>query len=621
MATIVYLDADDEITSAAARIRGAPETKVALVLPPGSRLATSRINFRLLAREALERNRVLSIVAADPAARAIAASAGLPVHPTVGDFEATLGPGPAALTPPAAQAEPTDLDASGAPPRRARRRSGAAAIPPTGRDASPSAPSEPAIGPGRPAEQLSADLLRVGEDGPDVAPAAGAAWAPRPGRPSGAAPPVTAPLDRSAPTLPPPTETRARSGAATIPVIAGPRTRRGVPGGLIATLAAIGVVLLILAALGYLLLPSATVVVTPVAVPVGPVQFVVRADPDATSIDTTAGVIPAQRLTKDFTVSGDFPATGKRIVQIKAKGNVTFRNCDTSSSHTVPAGSVVSTGTGIGFATSQAVRIAQAPISPAPCTKATVGVVAVKPGPNGNVAAGDINQVPPGFNESIIFVTNPAPTAGGARQEFVRVQQSDIDNALAGLTKQLGAAFAAWSAAPTGLPAGATAYPATGTLGATIPTIDPTTLLAKEVASFTLGATASGTVVAVDPKLVDQVAAERIKGQVPAGRTLQDGSAKATHDSGQSVGEIVDFRVTATAAAIPDLDPVALRERIKGKSVDEARRLLEQYGTVTIETWPGFVSSIPTIDARLELTVVGPAGAGGPSPTPGGSVP
>ena len=50
--TIVYLDVDDEITSAAARIRTAEEVDVALVLPAGSRIATSRINFRLLAREA-----------------------------------------------------------------------------------------------------------------------------------------------------------------------------------------------------------------------------------------------------------------------------------------------------------------------------------------------------------------------------------------------------------------------------------------------------------------------------------------------------------------------------------------------------------------------------------------
>jgi hypothetical protein len=50
---VIYLDVDDEITSAASRIRSAEGGRVAVVLPHGSRVATSRINFRLLARDAL----------------------------------------------------------------------------------------------------------------------------------------------------------------------------------------------------------------------------------------------------------------------------------------------------------------------------------------------------------------------------------------------------------------------------------------------------------------------------------------------------------------------------------------------------------------------------------------
>src|SRR6266705_1056339 len=91
-AGIVYLDVDDEITSAASRIRTSSETKVALVVPYGSRIATSRMNFRLLSREALVSNRRLSIIAGDAASRALAASAGLPVFATVGEYETSLEP-------------------------------------------------------------------------------------------------------------------------------------------------------------------------------------------------------------------------------------------------------------------------------------------------------------------------------------------------------------------------------------------------------------------------------------------------------------------------------------------------------------------------------------------------
>src|SRR5829696_2122981 len=88
----IYLDVDDEITSAAQRIRGSATPKVALVVPGGSRIATSRMNFRLLSREAVVNNRRLSIVAADPATRALAASAGLPVFANVAEYDAAIAP-------------------------------------------------------------------------------------------------------------------------------------------------------------------------------------------------------------------------------------------------------------------------------------------------------------------------------------------------------------------------------------------------------------------------------------------------------------------------------------------------------------------------------------------------
>src|SRR5262249_45283806 len=52
VSAVLYLDVDDEITTAVTRMRATAESPVVLVVPWGSRLASSRINFRLLAREA-----------------------------------------------------------------------------------------------------------------------------------------------------------------------------------------------------------------------------------------------------------------------------------------------------------------------------------------------------------------------------------------------------------------------------------------------------------------------------------------------------------------------------------------------------------------------------------------
>ncbi len=87
---IIYLEVDDEITSAASRIRDAQAPRIAVVLPYGSRVATSRINFRLLSRDALTHDKRLSIVSGDAATRALAASAGLPVFASVSEYESSL---------------------------------------------------------------------------------------------------------------------------------------------------------------------------------------------------------------------------------------------------------------------------------------------------------------------------------------------------------------------------------------------------------------------------------------------------------------------------------------------------------------------------------------------------
>ena len=115
---IIYLDVDDEITSAATRIRTSEASRVAVVLPYGSRVATSRINFRLLSRDALTHEKRLSIVSGDPATRALAASAGLPVFSSVAEYEASVA---------GLEDERGERGAGGRCRRRGRRSGGAVA--------------------------------------------------------------------------------------------------------------------------------------------------------------------------------------------------------------------------------------------------------------------------------------------------------------------------------------------------------------------------------------------------------------------------------------------------------------------------------------------------------------
>ncbi len=103
-----YLDGDDEITDAVARLRSATDGQVVFVVPTGSRIATGRINFRLLAREAAARDLKLAVASPDTQVRAMAVSAGVLALGSAAEAEAALERGD---SPP----EPTAFPAPEAP--------------------------------------------------------------------------------------------------------------------------------------------------------------------------------------------------------------------------------------------------------------------------------------------------------------------------------------------------------------------------------------------------------------------------------------------------------------------------------------------------------------------------
>jgi hypothetical protein len=381
---------------------------------------------------------------------------------------------------------------------------------------------------------------------------------------------------------------------------------------------------LVLGLIAVFLLPSATIVVTPKLEAVGPLALSIRADPNATSTDPVGGVVPATVLTMDFSASGTFNATGKKVNSTAATGTVRFSNNDTGNSVSIPSGSKVSTGNGIIFATTQDVTVPRAQFQhgfrPG---SASVGVSAVGPGPAGNVPSGAIDQVPSGYSSVLLNVSNPNATSGGTSTTTIQVQKKDTDAAIASLTKNLKAQFSAWAVTPGGLTPGSTAFPKTASLGTISPDSDPATLIGTAQPSFQLSLAASGSITAVDEATVTSLAASRLGTSVPTDFTLVAGSEKVTLGTSRVDGDAVVFPVTVTASQVRNLDPDTLRGLVAGKSVDEARSILASYGTVDIQTWPGFVGTVPSLAWRLSLTidtssVTGSPGPAGSSPAPAG---
>jgi hypothetical protein len=633
---VLYLDIDDEITSAAARIRSAEEIRVAIVLPYGSRVATSRINFRLLSRDATTNGKRLSVVAADAATRALAASAGLPVFSSVAEYAAALeaergtpdaGAGAAAeavaasavsaavppaheasapvsaeVTPAAGTAGPSEV----VPKGRRRRKGPSARVDDTARTDVPGLFDAEIVAAGATATAAAAEVA------PGSSPATGAdlrrarSGSIRGGPVRGA---MAHPIGRSPVAVP------AERVVADTPREAGSRIASVAPtraygASLSRTPILIGLAVLALALVvggvgAYLLLPSATVVITPRQVAIGPIDVRVVASPSATAPDPATKTVPAQTLTVEAQASGTFPVTGKRVQETAANGTVRFRNKDFTSTNTIPRGSIVSTQGGIRFRTERAVTVPRAQLVNLQIFPATasVKVTAVEGGPDGNVEPNTITVIPRGEDPLTLDVTNPDATRGGKRDEFPRVVQADLDAATKSVQGQLRKDFDTKVGDPTLAGGGSTVFAGTASLGQITFSVDPKTLLGKEVATFDLGASASGTVLAVDESAVTEVAGSDIASHVDAGYRLVDGSSDVKPSPGEVADGQISFPVTITARQVLVVDPAAVEAEIRGKTLADARTALGRYGQADLKVWPDWVGSIPTLDMRVDVRV------------------
>jgi hypothetical protein len=539
--TLVYLDVDDEITSAAARIRGAAADRVAVVLPYGSRLATSRINFRLLAREASERGKQIEIICADASARALALAAGLPVHPSVAAFEGRV---PASKAPGAPEG-----DDSGA--------------------------------------------------GATAATAMGGALAPEPGVEDDTQTRVLAVPRRSSPRVP----------------IVGPPRPPVRPRIAVALGVAVVVVVLLAGFLAVEVLPSATIVLHPRSEAIGPLDFSVEARADVEGPDSVALVIPAESVTFALEASDTFTATGIKIVETKATGNVTFSNFDTGRANQIPAGSIVSTESGVEFTMLATVSLPNAtikfPFTIVPSTS-TVGVEAVVSGPGGNVGNNTITVLPKGENRRLLQVTNEQATSGGEERQATEVSAQDVETAQAAIETALAGQLAEQLAAGTGVPAGLTMFPATAAVGEPEYAADPATIVGTEATEFDLSATAEGSAIGVDPTPIAAIAESRLASRVKPGWTLVEAETTPTIGTPAAFGEIVTYPVTITGAQVHDVDQAALLASIRGLLLADARTKLNEFGDAEITLWPDWVSKVPTRADRITFTLGNPQ----PSATP-----
>ena len=538
---ILYLEADDEVTSVVRRLRAADPGPVLIVAPGRSRATSSVVALRLLGRAADAEDRSLTIVG-DALTRSLAAEAGLPAYATL--------------------AEARRADGSAPPPAEPQR---AAIHVVRGSAIDDTAPTLAG------AAVASAATVAVG---PQADPLVADGDATRP-----------VPVARPAP------QSVAGSGR---------RLGRRIPAALLGALA-----LLLAGAIvaGAALLPAATITIAPHAETIGPRPYPVVVE-------------NASRQEGTATATAEVTATGTYEVLEPATGTVVFLNW-TAFPVEVGAESFVAAGEQA-FATTETVVVPPGDLTSEgtiQAGEASASVVAAAPGPAANVAAGAIDTVLDRSTAARLrgfpsnperLVTNPEATAGGVDTSGPEVTQADVDTAVQALQGDLAAAVeAALADVPNGITVvAAPAEPTIEGLDGLVGTRD------QETAE--ISGSQPWSVDVADPDEVTAAAESAFLADsdaVPAGMEVLPGSTSVSIGEATIDGEAMRVDTTVTARAAQTVDTDAVRDAVAGVTADEAEAALADVGQVSVELWPGWVSTVPTMDWRVDVVLVDPEAA------------
>jgi hypothetical protein len=337
-------------------------------------------------------------------------------------------------------------------------------------------------------------------------------------------------------------------------------------------------------------------------------------------------VAPAdlQHITGTLPLTMSAKATGDHVERTKAGGTVLFQSGNPGRCR-VPQGTRVAAGTVV-FETVETVVVPEGKftgqgIKPG---SQSVGIVAVEPGPAGNVAAGAIDTIQDdglsfclrGFpNTTHRIVDNPEATSGGAETHTPEIKDEDVKALGKAISDALAAQLAAELAKHDDLLIIAPAEPEKATVEV------PKDLVGtRDEATFELSGTLAYDRPSVRRADVDAAAREQLQaddGALPPDTTLDAASIKVTMGAATFDGDAIHVPVTVTAAAIPSLDVNAIRAQLSGLTPDEAQAALADVGDVTVDLWPGWVNRIPSMDWRVNVEVTSrPSSGQGPSGSP-----
>ncbi len=317
----IYLETDEEVTSAIDKIKKSKKKKVAISLPRNAVLGQSIVNLKLLYKEAVALGKVVALVSPDKVTRGLADRVGYPVFETMKsvDFKGIAEPeGP--------DDDAANNEAEAAPTLTRQRFDGAKAEPEKNEEDEISEEETTDAGKDEPEESVDNDPDEKEHDD---------------------SPPLHA--DHK--------ESSAKASGGMIPTRGNLRFfRQQKRKAVLKPLLIVGIALILAGVSALVAIPTAQVNLTVAA---QPFQDTVRStvDSSATTLDKDRAILPGKSVTATQETRSSAKASGKKDIGTKATGTVTLTNAWDSSEKAFAAGTTLRAKNGNEYVLASAVTI------------------------------------------------------------------------------------------------------------------------------------------------------------------------------------------------------------------------------------------------------------------------
>lgn len=546
---IIYIDVDDDITAIIGKVKAAKQKIVALVPPKRIGVLQSAVNLRLLARSAEQSGKRLVLISNNPALMALAASAKLPIAKNLQS------------KPEIAPIAALDIDDG--------------------------------------EEVIDGASLSIGElqKTADRIPISGMISTVTPSD----VPESTAPKGTVSVT---PTSSRAVVAKPSVKVPNFTTFRKklflGIAGG-------VGVVAFLVWAIVFA--PQATVTISAKTANVEANNKVTLSDTATT--DFAAGTIKATLAQTKKDVSVSFTATGSKTVGTKAKGQVVFKNCESSTSVTVPAGTVI-VANGVSYVTQTAATVAGGVPGFGSCTPGESDPVAIAAGDIGsnyNANKGTVFSVTGHSNVSATLYFRAvafSDITGGESHQATVVSADDVQKATDQLNAQTSDDIKKQLASQLGtnVTVLTETFKTTQANLVSVPAVDTEAADGKAKLTASVTYMMYGVAKSEATRYLDAYFAKQISGK--SDRRVYSNGADDVSFTNLTAGQSgYSATLLATGKVGPQIKDSAIKAMAAGKrygEIQSAVQAIEGVDTVDIQYAPFWVRTAPSDTKRITVT-------------------